>query len=185
MSSVLGKWGLEPHPDSDATGFSLATKLTQFGIDVLKCEFVVIGPLDTLLLPERDNPRREDELWKTTCFELFLKYPDGNAYREWNFAPTGSYASYWFEDYRSGMMPMIYERADIWPERTDNVRYRLNTYIRCEDVPTLLDGQVGLSAILEHRDGRKSYWAISHPEGKPDFHHSDCFTAHLGAPSGA
>ncbi|WP_417317945.1 DOMON-like domain-containing protein [Erythrobacter aureus] len=173
------------HPDSDGGEFSLATKLTRFGVDVLKCEFILLGPLDQLVLPDIDLPQREDELWKTTCFELFLKYPESTAYREWNFAPTGKYASYWFEDYRSGMMPMLYDRMDIWPERTGNVRYRLNAYIQCSDIPTLLEGQVGLSTILEHRDGSMSYWAVSHPEGKPDFHHSDCFGTNLGAPSRA
>jgi hypothetical protein len=33
--------------------------------------------------------------------------------------------------------------------------------------------------------GRKSYWALAHPPGKADFHHSDClayeFYAHQGA----
>jgi hypothetical protein len=39
---------------------------------------------------------------------------------------------------------------------------------------------LGLSAILEERDGTKSYWAIAHPDGeKPDFHDPACFAARL------
>jgi hypothetical protein len=39
---------------------------------------------------------------------------------------------------------------------------------------------LGLSAVLEEKDGTKSYWALAHanPE-KPDFHLADCFTAKL------
>jgi hypothetical protein len=35
---------------------------------------------------------------------------------------------------------------------------------------------LGLSAVLEEANGRKSYWALAHPPGKADFHHADCFT---------
>ena len=39
---------------------------------------------------------------------------------------------------------------------------------------------LGLSAILEEKDGTKSYWALAHPPGdKPDFHAADCFAASL------
>ena len=42
--------------------------------------------------------------------------------------------------------------------------------------------QIGLSAVLEEKDGTKSYWALRHPPGKPDFHHPDCFALELPAP---
>jgi hypothetical protein len=35
--------------------------------------------------------------------------------------------------------------------------------------------------VIEETNGRKSYWALAHPPGKPDFHHSDCFA--LGLPA--
>ncbi len=42
-----------------------------------------------------------------------------------------------------------------------------------------MDWQLGLSAVLEEKDGTKSYWALAHPDGKPDFHEPGCFTAKL------
>jgi hypothetical protein len=40
--------------------------------------------------------------------------------------------------------------------------------------------RLGLSAVLEEKDGTKSYWALAHPNpDKPDFHLADCFTAKL------
>jgi hypothetical protein len=44
------------------------------------------------------------------------------------------------------------------------------------------NGRVGVSAILEDRDGTKSYWALAHPPGKPDFHDPACFALELAAP---
>ena len=42
--------------------------------------------------------------------------------------------------------------------------------------------RLGLSAVIEETDGTKSYWALAHPPGKPDFHHKDCFALTLPAP---
>ena len=38
---------------------------------------------------------------------------------------------------------------------------------------------LGLSAVIEEHGGAKSYWALAHPPGAPDFHHPDCFAAQL------
>ena len=39
--------------------------------------------------------------------------------------------------------------------------------------------QLGLSAVLEEKDGTKSYWALAHSADKPDFHAPGCFIARL------
>ena len=41
--------------------------------------------------------------------------------------------------------------------------------------------RLGLSAVIEETSGRKSYWALAHPPGKPDFHHADCFAFEFSA----
>jgi len=46
---------------------------------------------------------------------------------------------------------------------------------RLPDLPLGSPWRLGLSAVIEEKTGRKSYWALAHPAGKPDFHHSDCF----------
>lgn len=38
---------------------------------------------------------------------------------------------------------------------------------------------MGISTIIEEGNGRKSYWALAHPQGKADFHHPDSFAAEL------
>ncbi len=40
---------------------------------------------------------------------------------------------------------------------------------------------IGLSAVIEELDGRKSYWALAHAPGKPDFHQRTCFVLQLPA----
>jgi hypothetical protein len=43
------------------------------------------------------------------------------------------------------------------------------------------DWRLGLSAVIEETSGDRSYWALAHPPGKADFHHSDCFALRLPA----
>ena len=38
---------------------------------------------------------------------------------------------------------------------------------------------IALAAVIEEVGGHKSYWALAHPDGPPDFHNRDCFIAHL------
>jgi hypothetical protein len=33
--------------------------------------------------------------------------------------------------------------------------------------------------VIEETNGAKSYWALKHPPGKPDFHHADGFVLEL------
>jgi hypothetical protein len=39
--------------------------------------------------------------------------------------------------------------------------------------------RVGLSAVIEEINGHRSYWALAHPPGNADFHHSNCFALEL------
>ena len=43
----------------------------------------------------------------------------------------------------------------------------------------------GLSAVIEEKDGTKSYWALAHGGGAPDFHAPACFALPLAAPERA
>jgi hypothetical protein len=128
------------------------------------------------------RPRnREDGLWKTTCFELFVMPVDGPNYVEFNFSPSGSFAAYAFDGYRSGMRPADIEGAWDADDVTWDGRYQMTI------APLSLDWgekdwKLALSAVIEETDGTKSYWALRHPPGAPDFHHPDCFALTLEAP---
>jgi hypothetical protein len=138
--------------------------------------FGVSAPAERFVIPPVKEPWRADELWRTTCFEAFFAASDGDEYREWNFAPHGNWAAYDFSGYREGM-----ERAEV----------RSPPYIRMEDnftwwavgatiaVEAAREWRLGLSAVIEEKDGTKSYWALAHAPDKPDFHDRDCFVAKL------
>ena len=39
--------------------------------------------------------------------------------------------------------------------------------------------RLGLSVVIEAHDGALSYWALRHPQAKPDFHHAEAFALEL------
>jgi hypothetical protein len=176
------QFSLKPHPSTlpaDPTFKVWATvdHAASLGpIATTNIWFGVSAPADRFVIPPIAEPWRADELWRTTCFEAFVAPAGGDSYREWNFAPRGNWAAYDFTGYREGMA-----KADV----------RSPPYIRMEDnftwwtvgatiaVAADQNWDLALSAVLEEKDGTKSYWALAHPPEKPDFHSRDCFIATL------
>ena len=61
------------------------------------------GDIAAIKIPETQEPTRSDELWKSTCFEIFWQPENGTNYREFNLSPSTRWACYEFDDYRSNM----------------------------------------------------------------------------------
>ena len=138
--------------------------------------FSVGAPASRFVIPEADEPSRTDELWKTTCYEAFLRETGGAAYQEWNFAPSGDWAAYAFNGYRDGRAELDVG-APPYLRMEDNLTWwSLGATIAVEAGK---NWDFNLSAVLEEKDGTKSYWALAHASDKPDFHAADCFVAKL------
>lgn len=132
-----------------------------------------------LVLPAPQFPARKDGLWQQSCCELFVCPAGQQGYYEFNFSPSSLWAAYGFSGYRDGMSEV---EAMLPP--------RISTKVMPDgfDVSVLLapgllafwpNWQIGLSAVMVAKDGRKSYWALAHSPGAPDFHHRDCFAGQL------
>ena len=109
----------------------------------------------------------------------------GEAYAEFNFAPSTLWAAYRFNRYRGGMT-VAHEIAT--PEidvRSTGGTFDLQAPLELGGLVNLPNDAVwrlGLSAVIEEANGRISYWALAHPPGKPDFHHADSFALELHEP---
>lgn len=155
--------------------------MTLVGSDVLKLEYVVVGAVSQIALPSIAPGGHEDGLWQHTCFEAFFALAAG--YIEFNFSPSRRYAIYRFEGYRDGMQPALDLPApNIYVEGGD-ARFSLTAWVDLKPFARAGIGDVGLSAVIEEIDGTKSYWALAHAPGPPDFHNRDCFIATLPAPA--
>lgn len=125
---------------------------------------------------------RRDELWRTTCFECFYGPAGDDAYIECNFALTLDWAIYRFDSSRQGMRPSSLSvggmMAKLGPGHIElGVYVPLERFVRPDlPKPPL---RLGLAAVIEAIDGSISYWALTHPSDKPDFHHPDSFILDL------
>ena len=160
--------------------------------EILRITYRIPGDTSMVDLPKRIEPfvkrsgqRRADRLWEHTCFEAFIRAGDGSGYFELNFSPSSEWGSYEFDDYRSGMRNADIDPPAVHPTAWQN-RFELSARVVLPPVCKNLPWRLNLTAVIEERDGTKSYWALSHPpQGPPDFPHPACFTLELPPPSEA
>ena len=176
---------LKLHPDSHCDGAArIDVEAARPRPGNLQLHYVVSGQTSDLVLPPVTAPARTDELWRHTCFEAFVRASSGAEYYEFNFAPSTQWAAYRFSSYRSGMCVAAEISAPPIEVRSSPDCYTLQASLeldRLSGLPRKALWRLGLAALIEDTSGRKSYWALAHPPGKPDFHHTDCF-AHEFSP---
>ncbi|MFZ1641184.1 MAG: DOMON-like domain-containing protein [Candidatus Contendobacter sp.] len=160
--------------------FTVQVSRTAGGL--LSLQYRIEGDLTGVLLPDPRPPRRADELWRHTCFEAFLAGPGRAGYYEFNFAPSTEWAVYRFEAYRAGMTVVEHIGQPTITLRAGADRLELEAVARLAEPAADLGGadlRLALSAVVEEQGGRRSYWALRHPPGPPDFHHPDSFALPL------
>ena len=143
----------------------------------LRIRYEAIGNTADLVIPAPSAPLRADNLWQTTCFELFLRGEHQTGYREFNFSPSGQWSAYDFRAYRDGMTQAHVPGDPVIETKVEPGRLIVDARLSLNlpDEPYRL----GLSAVVEERTVGKSYWAASHAGDSPDFHHPACFALKL------
>jgi hypothetical protein len=181
---------LRLHPDSSCFAVTqIEVEATRPQARSLVLAYVVIGKIDDLAIPPMAAATRTDELWRHTCFEAFVHSSLGRAYYEFNLAPSTQWAAYWFNSYRSGMRVATEVSAPRIAVETSSERCIVKASLELDRALACFKTgggggkdpvyRLGLSAVIEERSGRRSYWALAHPPGKADFHHSDCFALEI------
>ncbi|HEY1426265.1 MAG TPA: DOMON-like domain-containing protein [Caulobacteraceae bacterium] len=173
---------LTPHPGFPCAAVrAIEVDVARISPTRLSVSYRASGRIAELVLAPPAAPLFTDGLWRTTCFEAFLKPAGGEAYVELNFAPSGEWAAYGFTGYREGIAPLEIATPRIEARRGDHA-FELDVRV---DLPGVLSPgpcRLALSAVIEESTGAKSYWALAHPDGRPDFHHDAGFVALLPQP---
>ncbi len=153
--------------------------------NALALHFCLSGDIEHLTIPPREISERRDNLWRHTCFEAFIGVPTRPEYLELNFSPATHWAAYRFCDYRHGQTNAVNIDPPMIETQTEPGRFEMVVSLKnvspAPDLKDDLQWRIGLSAVIEETQGGLSYWALNHPPGKPDFHHSDCFALQLGS----
>lgn len=177
---------LTPHPETPSSAIErIEVEVERLGEIGLKLRFQPFGDLARLKLPDPERAGRTGGLWRSTCFEAFVKPEGGEGYLEFNFAGL-QWASYRFSACREGMVEAAVEPWVIAGSARDGwLEVEINPgRLARPDLPAP-GWRVGLSAVIEDIDGGISYWALAHPSAKPDFHHPESFVLTLPPPEPA
>jgi hypothetical protein len=175
---------LHSHPDFSPHAITrVEARIIGFDDRLVRIRWRVDGS-GSLIVPRYSGRGRQDELWRTTCFELFVKPEGGAEYVEINLSPSGRWAAYQFTDYRDGMSNRPASQEPEVGLRQGSTFAIFDAAIPRDVLPPM-PAAMAITAILEEEGGVKSYWAMAHPEAKPDFHDPACFAATLAAPKGS
>lgn len=177
----LETYRLIPHPDHPPASVSAITaRIISAADNWLQLRFSLEGTA-ALVVPPFAGKGRADGLWQTTCFELFVRQPGSDAYAEFNLSPSERWAAYDFSGYRAGMTERAMPRDPDGALRRGRNMAIFDAAIPLAALPPL-PWDYALTAVIEETGGRKSYWAVRHPDGPADFHHPACFAGALAAP---
>lgn len=174
---------LSCHPGSPATTpCALAVSTARSDSGGLALNFRLHSQPGAILLPAPLAPGAADGLWQHTCCEAFIAVADTPAYLEFNFSPSGQWAIYRFSDYRvrdENLPPLAPPliRCQTLPDG-----FQLDAILAPDLLPPAGPWQIGLTAVIESRDGSKSYWALTHCGPAPDFHLRSSFVLNLNTP---
>jgi hypothetical protein len=178
---------LKLHPDGTCAAVThVDVGVTRARNGRLSLNYLVTGNIAGLRLGAPATRTRADGLWQHTCFEAFVRAAHSSAYYEFNLAPSTQWAAYRFRGYREGMIvaeEVVAPRLDVQTKPETFALQATLDLAALPGLPTEAPWHLGLSAVIEEASGHKSYWALAHPPGKPDFHHADCFHLELEAPT--
>jgi hypothetical protein len=174
-------FSLTPFPASSIPPIAITGNLSRQN-NVLALSYSLVGNLESILMPSPSaHPARKDELWKATCFEFFLALKDQPQYWEFNMSPSGDWNVYHMDTYRrvgfreeTSIRWLQFEVKDEVEKLTLNVTVDLSPIIQAAQS---LD--VGITAVIQTRDGDETYWALVHPASQADFHLRESFTLAL------
>lgn len=96
------KVSLKPFaPPQNGIVHALDVHLQELTQETLSLRYTLHAEVTRLRIPATTRkPQHTDELWKHTCFEMFVrKAPGATAYYELNFSPSTEWALYAFEGY--------------------------------------------------------------------------------------
>ncbi|QDK38333.1 DOMON-like domain-containing protein [Bdellovibrio sp. NC01] len=146
----------------------------------LLVEFRILGAVDSIVFPASSLVEsRRDELWKQTCLECFFtgSLEDNTPYYEVNCSPNGDWNAYAFSGYRQGMREATGLRVKLAHREGAKDEALFRVQVRGEELRSAK--HLGVTAVVEFKDGTRSYFALAHVGAQPDFHLKKSFQISL------
>ncbi len=136
----------------------------------LKVEYEIVGDVSDYHFPKESQQKRANELWKDTCFELFIANASSKEYYEINISPSTEWNAYHFKSYKEEMK----ESDALFPPfiQTQHLLNRCIFSFQMSFQESILEKELelNLALILLDNQGIRHFYAINRRKEFPDFH---------------
>ena len=168
---------LVPYPASNLPKIDITGEITREE-NQLSIRYEVTGDIKQIILPTLSaSLARKDNLWKATCFEFFLATPGHPQYWEFNMSPSGDWNVYVMDSYRrvGFREEKVISRLPFKFRKTKN-EVSLNISVNLTPIISASQSiQIGITAIIQTKDGNETYLALAHTGSQADFHLRESF----------
>lgn len=159
-------------PYSDALIDKIESELT-IENKYLQISFSIKGILSEYFFPSKVEQKRVNELWKSTCFELFLANSKTEAYYELNFSSSLAWNFYCLSGYRNELEEVqnvstskieVFKSADEFKIVLEIKIDKLNEFDICN-----------IACVLLNKKNERIFYSVYHHLDKADFHNRQNF----------
>ncbi len=178
---------LKPIPGAPEDGPKVSASLTTFASELI-LRFQVEDPshqIDWGEDPSASVNNRGQDLWKKTCFELFLSRAGSDIYHEFNWAPNGAWDAFSFKSYREKRDDFVSAGTSFFSETAfelnpngsaaAHIKIRSLHGSRLQFLIFTLAFEFQISMVMKLKNGETIHSALRHSGEKPDFHKRDAF----------
>lgn len=141
----------------------------------ISLSFTLQGELEEYFFEEPRAKKRANELWRTTCFELFLANRENEDYYELNFSSSLAWNFYHLSAYRAEVqeVELLFE-PQIEIHIKENV-FQVSFEVEVEACFLEQFNLYNVASILLTKENKRTFWSEKHLTAVPDFHHRDNF----------
>ncbi len=139
----------------------------------VKISFFIKGLLAEYVFPLKSEKKRANELWKATCFELFLANSTKEAYYELNFSSSLAWNFYYLSGYRAEVKELQnISNPKIEVYKSDN-KFKIVLEMEVENLKEF--DSYNVACIVLNKKNERIFWSVHHHLNRPDFHNKNNF----------
>ncbi len=142
----------------------------------IKIKYEIIGDLLSYNFPKVTKQKRANELWRDTCFELFIANYSSEEYYEINTSPSTEWNAYHFTSYKNEMKASdVFSVPNISFYQLDK-RYEFSFEMTFRKDIFEKELLVNLAVILLDQKGIRHFYTIHRQNKSPNFHDREWHT---------
>ena len=141
----------------------------------LKVNYEIRADVSQYNFLKKTKQQRVDELWRDSCFEIFIANRSSDEYYEINTSPSTEWNAYHFKSYKEKMnKSYIFSMPSIKNQQLAN-RYNFSFEMSFQEGIFEKELLINLAVILLDREGVRHFYSINRRKGSPDFHDRDLY----------